>query len=573
MHLLESARTRMTCIAVTHEVSAVIAAEYFNVAKRSSKERAVAFVTAGPGLTNAITGIAGAWLESREVVVIGGQARSNLLSRNTVRQIGHQEIAGVSITSPITKKSVLIDEPISGSELAKLVQLSKENRKGPVFLEVCLDVTLMDVNFTNIEEDFSPGPTNMLRTSLTAEISKIMNLLTKAKRPLLLVGGGLDYMAFQKGLDALTKAALPVATTWNASDYLEYDSEIYAGRPNTYGMRWSNAVIQQCDLLISIGARLGLQQTGFNVEQFAPLAKIVRVDIDEKELDRTRPRTDMRISSDAANFFEEFVDMISAHNLNRYWGEWVSFIGNLKKELPINESSNNIFTEFVNPFEFVEDLSNVVEKNDFVIPCSSGGAYTTMMQAFKQKEGNLLTNNKGLASMGYGLAGAIGTAVADPAKRVILVEGDGGFIQNLQELGTVVNQRLNIKIFIFDNGGYASIRISQRSYFNGNYLGCDDETGIGLPDWSGLFAAWGINFFELKSPISQNPEALKAFFVPGPTAYIVKVHKEQPFLPKITSKVNSDGSITSNPIHLMHPPLDSDIKKRVFKYLPSTLQD
>ena len=571
MHLLESARTRMVCVAVTHEVSAAVAVEYFNVANRNSNRRAVAFVTAGPGLTNAMTGMAGAWLESRELLIVGGQARSNLMSRGTVRQIGHQEIDGVEMASSVSKISTLIDRPISGKEISMLAEKSFEGRKGPVFLEVCLDVTLMDVEFQQIDSAKNRTVHNTLNAPIDA-MNQVKDLLIHSKRPLIMVGGGLEFKTFVQGCEVLKRLGLPISTTWNASDYLDYECEIYAGRPNTYGMRWANAVIQQCDLLISIGARLGLQQTGFNVDQFAPVAKIVRVDIDPLELARQVPHTDLKIESDASAFFNQLVNEISKLEPSQDWKDWLGYIHEIKHTLNVNEKSNAIYVDLVNPFALVTELSDLVSNNDLVIPCSSGGAYTSMMQAFKQKQGNLLTNNKGLASMGYGLAGAIGTSIAHPSSRVILVEGDGGFAQNLQELGTVANNHLNLKMFIFDNGGYASIRISQKSYFQEQYMGCDIETGIQLPDWKILCQAWGIRCVEVTGELSKNPDAMDAFHSKSPALFVIKIHKDQPFLPKITSKVNTDGTIVSNPIHLMHPPLEENIAEKVFRYLPNDLR-
>lgn len=571
MHLLESARTRMKCIAVTHEVSAAIAAEYFNVANRESHERAMVMVTAGPGLTNLISGIAGAWLESRELLVVGGQARSNLLSKNGVRQIGHQEIDGVTLVKHITKAAVRVEKPISGDEISQFANLSRTGRKGPVFLEVCLDVTLLDVNpeaFKHADVNKFVNPVMPINVK---QIEEAKDLLEKSQRPLLLVGGGLSFDVFQEVLPLLENSQIPVATTWNACDYIDYESPIYAGRPNTYGMRWANAVIQQCDLLISVGARLGLQQTGFNVEGFAPLAKIVRVEIDPAEIYNELPKTTLSIQADANHFLPKFLKGLRPESREKF-ASWINFIRRVKTQLPINEEANEIFRDYTNPFRLVSELSQLVSHSDSVIPCSSGGAYTSMMQAFMQKRGNLMTNNKGLASMGYGLAGAIGTAVARRQDRVILVEGDGGFTQNLQELGTVANNNLNLKMFIFDNSGYASIRISQKAYFDGNYLGCDKETGVHFPDWSKAFDAWGISSFKVQGSLFNEPQALDALKKSGPCAFIVKIHQDQPFLPKITSRVNVDGSITSNPLHLMQPSLPQEVADDVFQFLPRTIR-
>jgi acetolactate synthase-1/2/3 large subunit len=412
----------------------------------------------------------------------------------------------------------------------------------------------------------------VVNSDLTEEaIQTCLELISKSKRPLILVGGGLSYENFESKLPALEELGLPIATTWNAADYVDFDSRIFAGRPNTYGMRWANAIIQQCDLLIAIGARLGLQQTGFNLDSFAPLARVIRIDIDPGELQRVIPRTDHKIRCDANVFFSHFIDSLS-FKLKDNFTSWLEFIHEVKELLPVSEDANSLYADYVNPYRFLEELGDSITCDDIVIPCSSGGAYTSVMQAFKQKRGNLITNNKGLASMGYGLAGAIGSSVANPNRRVFLIEGDGGFVQNLQELGTVANRALNLKIFLFDNSGYASIRLSQKSYFGGMYLGCDKETGVELPVWTKLFSSWGIPCFEIKSSLFDQPNFLSTLNEPGPAAFILKIHQDQPFLPKITSKVKADGTIESNPLHLMAPALSFELASRVFRFLPKELQ-
>jgi acetolactate synthase-1/2/3 large subunit len=571
MHLIEAARTRMTCVPVVHEVSAGIAAEYFNVAMRTEGARAVVFVTAGPGLTNLITAIGGAWLESRELLIIGGQARTEFLSRGTVRQIGHQEIDGVSITKAITKASVTIEKPMTFNELRDYSTLSSSGRKGPVFLELCLDVsaTYVDPSTLRGGESTQASPPTATQHLPTNEIS---TLWATSERPLLLVGQGLGYESFDASRVLIERLGLPVATSWNAADYLDYTDPLYAGRPNTYGMRWANAVIQQCDLLIVIGARLGLQQTGFNWEDFAPLAKVIHVDVDPLELAKENPRTDLNIQGDANELVRPLLEELSSGGAKDL-APWHEHIALCKQMLPTVESANQIYSESANPFEVVDTLSDILaDQSSCLIPCSSGGSYTTVMQAFRQTQGQLLTNDKGLASMGYGLAGAIGTAVALPDRNIVLVEGDGGFAQNLNEIGTVANRKLNLKMVIFDNGGYASIRLSQKAYFDGHYIGCDAETGIGLPGWPSIFAAYKIPVAEVSGSLGENAHALEILNSTGPGAVIVHVNTDQPFYPKLTSRIFADGSMKSNPLHLMSPPLSNETADVVFKYLPEAMK-
>ena len=575
MHLLESARTRMECIAVVHEVSAGIAAEYFNVANRESGKRAFALVTAGPGITNLVTAIGGAWLESRELLIVGGQARTEFLENTLVRQIGHQQIDGRAIIDPISKCSVTITKPISSKDLSDFCNISKSGRKGPVFLEICLDVTAMEVSAESLEVNSITldTPNSLDEIDLNSEeMASLQKLLEESERPLLLVGGGLDFGFFNQQIDQLRSLGIPIATTWNAADYLDSDDPLFAGRPNTYGMRWANSVIQQSDLLIAIGARLGLQQTGFNWENFVPVGKIVRIDIDSNELKVNHPKSELSLNLDGKNGLISFLKIAKESTSKKDLTSWRDFIQLQRSNLPTVEKATYQFEDYVNPFHLVSELGDLLTKEDSVIPCSSGGSYTSMMQAFPQKQGQLLTNNKGLASMGYGLAGALGTAVANKSGRTILVEGDGGFGQNLQELGTVKVRNLNIKMFIFSNLGYASIRVSQKAYFNGAYIGCDEATGVGLPEWTQLFKAFEIPSVEITSNLLSNDKALELLKGTGPAAFIVNIHPDQSYLPKVTSKIFADGKMRSNPIHLMDPPLLNEVSELVFKYLPDSLR-
>ena len=568
MHLLESARTRFECIPVLHEVAAAIGVEYFNEISEGQK-RAFALVTAGPGITNAITGIAGAWLDSRELLIIGGQAKVENLSRDKgVRQTGHQEIDGVRLTSGITKESILIDNPISKNKFVSVCNKSKNPRKGPVFIEICLDVSGQLVNQQELENKNEKEIEEYIYPRITLETEKqILNLIQNSKRPTLLIGAGVSKDMIQKNIDRLKKINIPITLTWNGSDRLEFDHLLNMGRPNTYGMRFSNVFLQQSDLVIALGTRLGLQQTGFSWQEFAPLAKIIQVDIDPSELKKGHPRIDLGIESDANHSFENILEKLESHK-NPEWEEWLKFGQYIKDALPTKEPQNQVSPPFVEAFEIVETISDLLNGDEFVIPCSSGGAYTTMMAGFKNKKNQKIVSNYGLASMGYGLSGAIGASLVDRKRNTILVEGDGGFAQNLQELGTVSAQNLNLKIFIFANDGYASIRTMQKSYFKGNFLGCNLETDLKMPKWSKIFEAFEIPCHEVDSNFMKDSNSFKKLLNSvGPIGFIIRIDPEQTYWPKVTSRIASDGSIRSNPIHLMTPDLSDDLKKKVLKYI------
>lgn len=557
MHLIESLSKKLTCVPVIHEVAAGIAAEYFNETSEGSK--AMALVTAGPGLTNIVTAIAGAYLESRELLVIGGQVKTADLARGKLRQRGIQEIDGVSIASPITVNSVLVDEPIDFVKFKSLVMHDGLHRPGPVFLEIPIDIQARVVDFSLpaiIAQDVS------LPKVSSDDVAAIASRINKAQRPAILLGGGVSRTTAKRLKEKLSKLTIPLLTTWNAADRLSSDQINYMGRPNTWGQRSANLIMQQSDLLIAIGTRLGMQQTGFNWQNFIPKGEVVQVDIDDSELHKGHPIVDTRLHGDANKFLEDLLSQkIDDHP------DWLNYTRDIRNEIPLVENVNKTAKGYLSPYHFAQKLSKVCEDHDVVIPCSSGGAFTIMMQTFEQKGEQKIVTNKGLASMGYGLSGAIGAAIANPASRTILVEGDGGFSQNLQEIGTAAINQLNLKIFIFDDSGYASIRATQRNYFGGSYVGCDRSTGLGLPNWEKLFAAWDVPVIRVDENFTNDENFKRMFDEEGVSAFIVPVDPEQTYFPKITSRITTNGSMESNPLHLMTPDLPESQYSKVAKYL------
>lgn len=560
MHLVESARKCFTIVPVVNEVAAGIAAEYFNEAQ--GKKKAFVLVTAGPGLTNVVTAMAGAYLESRDLLVIGGQVKVPDLADNNLRQNGIQEIDGVSLVKSITKVAVRLTNTISKVEFLDYVVAGLTPRKGPVFIEIPLDVQACQV-----EEEEKPYDINLskgISHISKDEIEAVADMVKSAERPMILLGSGVSRETARALNSAFDKIDVPIVTTWNAADRIDSEHRLYFGRPNTWGQRYSNILLQQSDLLIAVGTRLGLQQTGFNWQEFAPKSKIIHVDCDKFELEKSHPETDIPLCVDANDFIQKLLQRdLGSH------GDWINFCQEVKQSLPLDEGEANVTGEnYLSPYKFVQILSDLSGNDDVIIPCSSGGAFTVMMQSFLQKSGQVIISNKGLASMGYGLSGSIGAALSFPEKRTILVEGDGGFAQNLQEIATASVNKLNLKIFIFDNNGYASIRMTQRNYFGGKYVGCDVSTGLGFPDWNSLFGAYGVDSMEISDEnFINDANFLKRFNDKKCTAFIVKIDPEQTYFPKISSRVKADGGMESNPLHLMSPDLDPEIAEKVFKYI------
>jgi acetolactate synthase I/II/III large subunit len=431
-----------------------------------------------------------------------------------------------------------------------------------VFLEICLDAQGAPVDPALLEAD---GVTPALKSPAcdngTAE--HVIAGLRQAQRPVVLLGGGISRPAAVAALARLRELELPVMTTWNGADRVGADDPVYVGRPNTWGQRSANVLIQQSDFLIALGTRLGLQQTGFNWQQFAPLATVVQVDLDPAELDKGHPRVDIAWMADA----DDALATVLQADLPG-WGPWLAECREVRDLLPVVESTNTTGEGFLDPYRFVADLSAKCTPRDVIIPCSSGGAFTVTLQAFDLKLGQTMISDHGLASMGYGLSGAIGAAFAAPRRRIVLLEGDGGFMQNSQELGTAAVNGLPVKIFLFSNEGYASIRMTQRGYFDGAYLGCDTSTGLGFPDWEPLFRAYGVPVLRLGTEGLATEGFSELFGAPGPAGFVLPIDPEQTYFPKITSRVTATGGMESNPLHRMSPDIPDDLAARVFRYLP-----
>jgi acetolactate synthase-1/2/3 large subunit len=547
MHLTESFSRFLIGVPVVHEVAAGIAAEYFNeVTQKGNK--ALALVTTGPGLTNIVTAISGAWLESRELLVIGGQVKVSDLSTGGLRARGIQEINGVELVSSITKCSVQLRKPIAADEFSKIASKSWEPRKGPVFIEIPLDVQA-----ATVEHEIIQNRTHFsLALASNIQIEEVVSRYNSSRKPIVLIGGGISYNVSERLRMRFEEAQVPLMTTYNGADRVDGYIKNYLGRPNTWGQRSSNILIQEADLIIAIGTRLGLQQTGFNWQEFGRNAFIIQVDIDQSELSKGHPTIDLGLCVDADNFLERFmVSDLKQHN------GWLDYAQKVRALVPRIEDVNKTRPEYISPYEFIVTLEALTIDNDLIIPCSSGSAFTLSMQLYKQRFGQRVITNKSLASMGYGLSGAIGACIAENnLRRTILIEGDGGFAQNLQEVGTAEINSLNLKMFIFHDQGHASIRMTQINYFEGKYLGCDRKSGLGLPLWDKLFEAWKIPVVHVNKGFENDPDFLHHFNNPGLCAFVVNIDPEQTYFPKISSQITSTGSMVSNPIDKMTPEID-----------------
>ena len=564
MHLLDGVRNRFECIPVVHEVSAGICAEHFNQCAPSG-QRAFALVTTGPGLTNIVTAVAGCYVEHRELLVIAGQVKSSDLLRYPERQRGVQEVDGSAICGPISVRSECLQTPIPRSKFISLALLAQGPHPGPVVIEVCLDVQGAKVDPNKLSDEMFAFPDTFIKPR-EEDISDMRERLNGARRPLVLLGGLVSREAASSALEVFERLGLPVATTTSAIDRVPTSSPIFAGRPGTWGgQRAANLLLAQADLVLAFGAQLDLQQTGFNYREYSPQAQLIQIFPSRSELDRIGPPTQGKVLASPDKALAALLPGVLWNDQDG-WGDYVRMVRRL---VPPIEPANSNRVGYVNSFRFLKNLSRSTRGSDLLALCSSGGTFTGSLQNYEVAAGQLATTSAALASMGYGLATAIGAAFSDRSRRVVLTEGEGGFSQNLQELAVIKRYSLPIKIFLLENQGYASIRATQRKFYNGAYLGCDPETGLGFPNWEKLFEA-----YEIPCRVLSEDEADEATLCKlleqctGPEAWIVPIDPNQPNWPAVSTVLSVDGSLTSGPIYEMLPKLPDEVLALVGRYLP-----
>jgi len=564
MHLVDSlGRSGLEYICCLHEQSAAIMAD---ACAQYTGNLGVALVTTGPGSTNAITGVAGSWIDSTPVLIISGQVKRKDMATGTgLRQKGVQEIDIVSIVKPITKYAVTVTEPESiRYHLEKAVYIAKSGRPGPVWIDIPLDVQAATINEKHLKKFHLPeylykksGAIEMKK-----KIEKVIHLLNKSRRPIIFAGNGIRLAnALGEFLSLIESLKVPVLTTWKSIDFLPEDHELFVGRPGSIGQRGANFALQNCDLLISIGARLDLAQVGFNYLNFAPKAKKIIVDIDPAEIKKIETKIDVPICTDALIFIREFTKL-KKRIIPENWSEWLGRCNEWKEKYPVVLPEYYHRKKYINTYVFIDILSELMNERDILVPGSSGSCSEITMQAFKVKNGQRIFNNPGLGAMGFGLPASIGACIASGRKRTISIIGDGGLQHNIQELETLSRLQLPIKIFILNNNGYASIRNMQKNHFKGHLVGCDPSSGLTLPDTCKIASAYGLKSFRISNQKRLKEKIKKILEIPGPVICDLMIDPDLPTAPRLTSEVKPDGSIVSKPLEDLWPFLDREELKK-----------
>jgi acetolactate synthase-1/2/3 large subunit len=556
LHLLDSIRRQegLEYICNHHEQATAMAAYSY---ARITRNIGVALVTTGPGGTNAITGVCSAWVDSIPCLIISGQVkyRDTIRAKQLpLRQMGVQEINIVDIVKPFTKyaEMVTLAQDLR-YHLEKAIYLARSGRPGPVWLDIP-----MDIQSAQIEPDklhgFTPPPESPIPPVLIGQVNHLVTLLRNAKRPIILAGYGIkaahSETDFRNLIDFLD---VPVLTTWNAVDILEYNHPRYVGHPGTYGQRGANFAIQNCDLLLSIGSRISLPQLGYEYSEFARAARKIYVDIDPAELAKFEPAPDLAICADAGRFLRLF--LASMKNI-----AWVGDIGTWKQRCL--EWRNNYPTALpeyleqavgVNSFSFVDVLSDELADDELIVPGASGTSFTCTHQAIRIKFGQTCFTSNGFAEMGFDLPGAIGACIGADSKRTILITGDGSIQMNLQELQTIIHHKLPIKIFLMNNGGYLTIRQTQNSMFKGAYSGSGNDSGVSFPDMQALGRVYGFTMFRVDAQDKLRETIRAALATSGPVICEIMMDPQQLLVPKTSFKVMPDGSLVSPPIEDLFP--------------------
>lgn len=537
-----------------HEQACAMAAEAY---ARFSGKMAAVCVTAGPGGTNTLTGIMGAWQDSLPVLVISGQVRyetSMEKSGLSLRYRGMQEFDIINSVKNMTKYAVMIKDPLAiKKELKKAIDIALSGRRGPVWIDVPLDIQSAIVE----EEELYPIEENSAKLPSVSiqEIEFIIEVLKNSKRPCILAGSGIRSSdTMDKFLEFIDFIGIPVIGGAWVADILYDDNPLYYGLSGNIGPRTGNFILQNADVILTLGNSLGFRQTGFNQEGFASNAKIIMVDVDENESKKPGLNIFKFIHSDLKLFFEK---AMRVKNRIRVQDEWKSYCDKLKNRFTPFESVEGIsMEERVSSYYFWK-IFRENEAQDSILALGNNTANSSKLQiGVKQSMQRVLTNYT-CGSMGYDLPAAIGAAVA-AKKEVICVTGDGSIMMNLQEMQTIKQYNLPIKIVVFSNDGYAAIRQTCKNFFNNTYIGCTAESGVSFPDFKKVADTFNYSYICCNNNLEVEDSLKELFRTDGCVLLEVKQRFDDPVSPKIMSRMNEDGRFQTPALHDMAPFLDKE---------------
>jgi len=522
-----------------HEQAAVLAMGAYY---RASGKLSATIVTAGGGATNAVTGVVSNWADSIPGIIISGQENYNYIStQEALRMYGTQGLNITKMVSEVTKKAIAFDDQMNIHDI--LEDLDKEtvsDRPGPVWLDIPMNLQAKIVE----KRDW-----NLYSKPLKhVFVDDIIDVINKAERPVIIGGNGIRLSGakdiFRKFVDY---ARVPVLLSWSGIDLLDDNNEFYFGRFGLYGQRAANFIVQNADTIIVLGSRLALPQVGYDFSQFARGAKIIIVDVDD--LEATKYNVDQYIKADCYDVIYNLI--AKTFMLWGYKESWVKHCNNLKEKYPLVEDAHKD-NGYLNSYKFITKMSDYL-KDDHIVVTDMGTALLSGHQNIKLKPNQTMFTSQGLGEMGYGLPAALGAALACPNKPVLCMNCDGGMMMNLQELHTIIENNLPVKIIIFNNDGYLMIKHTQKMLFKGDYVSVNKKTGIGLPKYNKVMPAFGYKYYDLKS--WDNFDQVMSYFIneSGPACLEVFMDPEQDFIPKVKGVLKEDLTILAPPIEEMSP--------------------
>ncbi len=565
MHLNDSlARCKeIEFICNSHEQASAMAAENYG---KATNHLGVAMVTTGPGGTNAMTGVAGAWLDSTPMLVISGQVKrpDRMFSADGkplgMRQLGVQEVDIVSIVRPITKYAVTVLDPATiRYHLEKAVFIARNGRPGPVWIDIPLDVQAAPIDESSMP-GFDPAemPSAFDASDLSAQVHEVIEALNRSQRPLILVGNGVRLARAEQEFRSLfSLLRMPVEATWCAADIISSEDPLFVGRPGSLASRGANFVLQNCDFLLSIGARMDFAITGYAPANFARAAHKVMVDIDPAEIRKLAPFLQTTVCADARAFLLETLHQADSI-LPRDRTCWNKRCAEWKTRYPVVLEEHRAPEGRVSIYHLAEVIGQETTPDDLMISGSSGSGIEIFLFACPTRTGQRIYHTAGLGSMGNALPGSIGVCLAGGRRRTVCVDGDGGFQFNIQELETVARLKLPIKFFVLNNDGYASIRASQTNYFGSAAIGCDERTGMTVPDVCRLAAAYGLATARIESQAGLGEQVRRVLSEPGPVVCDVRVIPDEVRGPRLASMQRPDGSMVSKPLEDLWPFLERE---------------
>lgn len=549
------------CIYNHHEQACAIAAEgYYRV---SNKMPAVC-VTTGPGGTNALTGVLGAYLDSIPMLIISGQVKYEMTVKSTgldLRQIGDQEFDITTTVNNLTKYAEMVIDPNKIKYcLQKALYLAKNGRPGPCWLDIPLDIQGGYIETDELTE-FNPKEYNYegLGEPVTDElINEVIEKIKNAKRPVIYAGSAIRTVgAYDDFIKLVNTLNIPVVCAWNATDSLPYDNRLTVGCGGSFGDRPANFAVQNSDLVLSLGCRLSTRQVSFSYDTWAREAYKIMIDIDSQELVKPTLNIDMPIRSDVKEFIQKFNTFLDKENsLNgKNWEDWIKVCNDWKEHYPVCDESKYAQKGKANVYSFLDSLTKLLPEGENIV--AANGSACACIHAYHLKEGQRLIVNSGAASMGYDLPAVIGACFGINKKSLVCVSGDGSIQMNIQELQTIVHHNLPIKIFVINNQGYQSIRITQRNFFEEPFVGIGSDSGdVSFPDMKKIAKAYGIPFVRCENNNELKDSIKKTLNLPSYCICEIMVDTDQGFEPKSASKKLPDGKMVSAPLEDLKPFLD-----------------